>query len=413
MTLCVACVPSCTDNQVCVAATPANLCQCFSGAATNYSTAPSTCTTCTPGFFSNVTGQSSCTPCASGTFSNVSGATNCTAWTVCGAGFAIIAAATSSSDRKCANIDACVDYPCSVNSAGCQDLPPPAGNSPQGRVCGACNTNYTRISDLCINDLALPPSGCYCAATYDWVNTACGSSDSKPCTLGAGSVTRLCLAGGVWADPVATTCTNGVCETYHKYEFIFSMTVSFAASNYCSVTPCDHNSLGCALDPSGPAPRRTCGACRRGYELQYGECVDIELNDVSNENFALGTLETYLTNVTSDLQLRVPNQASLVRFLLLFKRLSQARTFDHLDYISLFTNQMQLSNTTVVSNAGFSALVDLIGAVASFDSPQIFAAQENLLDLTSASYISALLFDLAVALSLGTSQQVIGLHVII
>ena len=50
----------------------------------------------------------------------------------------LFARCASRTDKRCADVDACVDFPCG-EGASCSDLPPPAPNSPAGRNCTDIN----------------------------------------------------------------------------------------------------------------------------------------------------------------------------------------------------------------------------------------------------------------------------------
>ena len=51
----------------------------------------------------------------------------------------------------CADIDACLDNPCSVHSANCTDLPAPYyANNAAGRQCGPCNAGYSGDGSTCL-----------------------------------------------------------------------------------------------------------------------------------------------------------------------------------------------------------------------------------------------------------------------
>ena len=109
--------------------------------------------------------------------------------------------------HSCANINACHDYPCSVFSAGCTDLPPPAGNGIDGRTCKACNVGYHRLGDACIDRRLIAPK-CHCPAEVGWVATGCGRTDSKVCSVGQGYQYRKCLGHASWALPDASHCAD-------------------------------------------------------------------------------------------------------------------------------------------------------------------------------------------------------------
>jgi hypothetical protein len=91
------------------------------------------CQPCSAGTFAET--PTKCTTCPNGTFSSKSGSGSCASWSPpCQAGASETAAPTTTSDRVCADINACVHFPCSIHSS-CQDLP----NAPE--VCSSHSPN--------------------------------------------------------------------------------------------------------------------------------------------------------------------------------------------------------------------------------------------------------------------------------
>ena len=60
----------------------------------------------------------------------------------------------------CADINACVSFPCSLSSGGCSDLPAPALNASSGRVCQPCLTGFSGNGETCTNINACISSPC-------------------------------------------------------------------------------------------------------------------------------------------------------------------------------------------------------------------------------------------------------------
>ncbi len=187
----------------------ASVCQCAVGAY-NKSISPLSCALCAPGTYNPISG-SQCIPCPQGQYSAFSGASNCSVWSVCSLGYYEATSPTATSDRVCLQINACLDFPCSAFSAGCADLPPPAGNTPSGRVCGACMSGYTNVGDWCVNSMLVVPP-CSCAPQLGWVLTACGQMDTRLCSLGNGAEVRMCDNNGNWLTPDANGCSDGKCD---------------------------------------------------------------------------------------------------------------------------------------------------------------------------------------------------------
>jgi len=59
-------------------------------------------------------------------------------------------------DATCTDIDACVNFPCGVN-AFCEDLPPPAPDSPEGRECSCPHGYIGGPYDTCFVPVPVEP----------------------------------------------------------------------------------------------------------------------------------------------------------------------------------------------------------------------------------------------------------------
>ncbi len=128
----------------------------------------------------------------------------------CNEGYAL----RSNSLTQCAEINACVDFPCSTFSVGaCVDLDPPAGNTREGRTCGPCKAGYSPYNDdypdTCVASSIVDPP-CSCPAMDRWVPTECGFMDVRLCSSFVGNVTRLCDNSGVWQTPDESQCVNSM-----------------------------------------------------------------------------------------------------------------------------------------------------------------------------------------------------------
>lgn len=136
-------------------------------------------------------------------------------------------APTSSSDRQCINIDACIDFPCSVFASSCTDLPPPALNAASGRTCGACITGYSYVEDRCVNDLTILKS-CHCPFDDGWYATDCDTTDSRACKNGTGTETRKCIGADSWGPVDLSQCMPGLIEpqllSYMNDDYLMQLT---------------------------------------------------------------------------------------------------------------------------------------------------------------------------------------------
>eukprot|EP00050_Salpingoeca_kvevrii_P018124 m.71013 g.71013 ORF g.71013 m.71013 type:complete len:1871 (-) comp7913_c1_seq2:312-5924(-) len=170
----------------------------------------------------------------------------------------------------CADIDACVDFPCSSKDAQCIDLDPPFGNNINGRRCD-CAIGYAEDAEgVCVDADACASNPCHDnAECTDLPAPAPATAEGRVCTchatLSGDGEQCVCDAGFV----LGPGDVNGAPEARPKCLPI----------NACVNNPCDENAICTDL----PAPAldnaagRTC-ACIDGYS-GTGEpdgCTDID-----------------------------------------------------------------------------------------------------------------------------------------
>ena len=168
-----------------------------------------TCAFCPPGSFQPLLATDlsiDCNECPPNHFSNTLGSLVCIALSApCGEGYFETKAPTISSDRVCADIDACISFPCSVDALACVDLPPPAPNSPFGRQCLACRQGFSGDGNFCLPKTLydILNSTCYCPGGDGWSRINCGDYDIRACPLYAsGNQTRYCQSNSTYASVV-------------------------------------------------------------------------------------------------------------------------------------------------------------------------------------------------------------------
>jgi hypothetical protein len=188
---------------------------------------PMSCVLCNAGTWSSSAGassSSSCVSCETGSWSTTGSTQACTNWTVCSAGYSATNTPTSASDRICVDTNACIDNPCSSFSSGCTDIPAPAENTKNDRICGPCFEGYTLVNDSCVNNALIVPA-CACPAEVGWLVTGCGKNDSRLCPSGFnGLESRACGPHGVWNNPDSSQCVPGQHIDLELNPFSFSRT---------------------------------------------------------------------------------------------------------------------------------------------------------------------------------------------
>jgi hypothetical protein len=161
----------------------------------------SVCIQCNAGTWSSTIGSTDvalCNACNLGTWSFMNGANSIL-------DCVLVTTTPPTTTSTFVDVNACLDYPCSVFSSGCTDLPFPAGNSPSGRTCSACNAGFVPVNDTCRSVLAIPGL-CSCPADSFWLETECNSEDSAPCPNGVGYQARLCRGDSTWEAPNVAQC---------------------------------------------------------------------------------------------------------------------------------------------------------------------------------------------------------------
>jgi hypothetical protein len=73
-----------------------------------------------------------------------------------------------------------------------------------------------------------------------------------------------------------------------------------ASEHPCTLYPCDENSESCVASglTFGDKRDRTCGPCRKGFELRDGNCANLLVEAVANEPVAAGNVQD-ATNMMS------------------------------------------------------------------------------------------------------------------
>jgi hypothetical protein len=234
------------------------------------------CAQCSPGTSQSKSNEFSCSLCLPDSFSDQPGSSDCKKVSpVCPIGQYELQRPTASSDRVCADINACLSFPCALHSSGCTDLPAPAPNAPFGRVCKACNVGYVGDGATCVSQSVydLRTSTCFCPPSAGFSRTECGETDVQGCIGQPGRRTRLCLGDQNWQDPV-DECLN-----------VTLMAGGAPMVDSCALFPCPRNSKGCTLIAGQPPGEnaRTCGDCRTGYTLEGSECKHAILSQYKSE----------------------------------------------------------------------------------------------------------------------------------
>jgi len=146
----------------------------------------------------------------------------------------------------CIDINACATAPCDVHAAQCTDLPAPAPGDFAGRICGGCQAGYSSGSGE--PGTCMPPAAC--------MNLVC-DVNSVGCIPSAGA-------------PNGVTC--GPCNSGYSGDG-----VTCFPFDPCQSFPCDPNSSGCTVVAFvNTTAGRTCGACNSGFIGNGVVCTNID-----------------------------------------------------------------------------------------------------------------------------------------
>jgi hypothetical protein len=73
----------------------------------------------------------------------------------------------------------------------------------------------------------------------------------------------------------------------------------------------------------GNSSDRICGPCRNGFVQRGAACIDVQLNDITNETITLENVATYVNLTALAVMQRNQNQDGIVSLLTITKSISQ------------------------------------------------------------------------------------------
>lgn len=103
----------------------------------------------------------------------------------------------------------------------------------------------------------------------------------------------------------------------------------------CILFPCDVYSSSCVASGSsnGDKSDRICGACRFGYQAVGDTCVNVVVNDASNDKIGAGNVETVLQSVAVALDGRLVNQGTVSDVVAVANKIALVCNVAHMQYI--------------------------------------------------------------------------------
>ena len=304
-------------------------------------TADRKCAECPPGTYQPLTSATSCHACPAGTYSAAHGSKECIrASQECGTGLEEAAGPTPTSDIVCKNADACEYYPCSIDSLGCVDLPPPYPNNPFGRTCKPCRPGFSGDGSSCLPSAVYDSltALCFCPPGNGSQRTVCGSSDENGCPGQAGKVVRHCSADNTWASP-----TN-----------------SCVPATSCADFPCPDNAICTDLMSGEPSAAGRACRCRVGYIMLNDSCVSLVLYQFVRESWTdynansnFGTMSQFRSGAAFS-PLEVAHVNSILAYVADINSTFSQPPSVIVYYVQMVTSLIQTSQETINAATNFS-----------------------------------------------------------